>query len=85
MTGSTAGGCVAVTGALGNLGIKLLRHLSVQDVFSGVVGVDLRPAPPEVAASLPKVPRWNGCRPTWPTGGTTAGERWWSGARGWCI
>lgn len=46
---------VAVTGALGNLGIKLLHHLSAQEGFEGLVGLDVRQVPPGTQAALPRV------------------------------
>jgi nucleoside-diphosphate-sugar epimerase len=46
---------VAVTGALGNLGTKLLRHLSTQGSFTRLVGIDVQPPNPAWQAELPQV------------------------------
>lgn len=43
---------VAVTGALGNLGWKLLSHLAQTGKFSRLVGLDIVAAPPEKAEAL---------------------------------
>jgi len=46
---------IAVTGALGNLGTKLLHHLARRSTIQKLIGLDLRVASPEQAAALPAV------------------------------
>lgn len=46
---------IAVTGALGNLGTKLLRHLSDRSDIQRLVGLDLRAASAEETDALPVV------------------------------
>jgi len=41
---------VAITGGLGNLATKLFRQLATQPGITQLVGLDLRPAPPDQAA-----------------------------------
>ena len=55
MTGALPIRSVAIIGALGNLGIKLLHHLSTQDTLQRLVGLDVRAVSSQVAASLPRV------------------------------
>lgn len=43
---------VAITGGLGNLATKLFRHLAGRPGIERLVGLDVRPAPPDHAASV---------------------------------
>ncbi len=43
---------VAITGGLGNLATKLFRHLATQPGITQLVGLDLRPAPADQAATV---------------------------------
>ena len=43
---------VAITGGLGNLGTKLFRHLAALETVHRLVGLDVKPAGPDHAASL---------------------------------
>jgi nucleoside-diphosphate-sugar epimerase len=43
---------VAITGGLGNLATKLLRHLATIDGIERLIGLDLRPAPTGQAAQV---------------------------------